>query len=77
MGLDTEIILKLVEVSSTVTLTVLLDHTLRAVGAWRANRERVESGEQPSPRVGRLNSDAPPNTADPRDPADPPDSSER
>jgi hypothetical protein len=77
MGLETEIILKMIDASTTVTLTMLLEHTVRAVRAWRANRERVETGEQPEPHVDRLNSDAPPTPGDPGGPVDRPDPSKR
>lgn len=70
MGLGQEIVLQLVETSATVPLTVLMERTLRAVGAWRVNRGRVETGEQPEAHVEALEEA-------PSVPADPPNSAER
>jgi cytochrome b len=70
MGLGQEIVLHLVDTAATVSLTSLMDRTLRAVGAWRANRGRVETGEEPEAHVEALEEAS---TA----PADPPNSRER
>ena len=54
MGLGTEIVLQLVQASTSVVVTMLLERTKRAVDAWWSNRARVEPGDQPEAQVRPL-----------------------